>query len=205
MLKKERKKSTVVLFVGFILLAGLPLWAQEEYPKVEVFGGYSYANIDRILSFSRGRENGHGWGASVSGNFHKNFGVTADFAGHYGDLFRTRAFDSDISVSGRAHEFLFGPRVTLRRKSVTAFAHALFGAVRASVPSFTRSTPTGTFGFVGGSETAFAMGFGGGLDVNLGKHFAVRAAQVDYIPVHLSPGWLHNVRIQTGIVFKFGS
>ena len=31
------------------------------------------------------------------------------------------------------------------------------------------------------SATAFAMAFGGGVDIGLSRHFAIRAAQVDYL------------------------
>jgi opacity protein-like surface antigen len=31
------------------------------------------------------------------------------------------------------------------------------------------------------SANAFAMAFGGGIDIGLSRHFAIRAAQVDYL------------------------
>jgi hypothetical protein len=63
------------------------------------------------------------------------------------------------------------------------------------------------------SNTEFAMAIGGGVDVNLGERFAIRAVQFDYVPIHTdvnarltqtgSSSWLHNTRFQFGFVFKF--
>ena len=68
----------------------------------------------------------------------------------------------------------------------------------------------GTFNGTSITKWQFAMAIGGGLDVNLGKKFAIRAAQIDWLPVHsdlteigLSKGYLNNVRYMFGAVFKF--
>src|SRR5262245_37083094 len=45
----------------------------QDVPKVEVFGGYSWAG-----------GNFHGWNTSVTGNINNWFGLVADFSGHYG-------------------------------------------------------------------------------------------------------------------------
>jgi hypothetical protein len=51
------------------------------------------------------------------------------------------------------------------------------------------------------------MVIGGGLDINAGKHFAVRPAQLDYLltrfnPLNESPTQ-NNLRYSAMIVFKF--
>src|SRR5215212_8448625 len=95
------------------VLAAVSAAAQEEVPKAEVFGGYSWAGGDF-----------HGWGGSVTGNVNRWFGVTADFSGHYSD-----GEPGVVRERQRAHSFLFGPRLSLRRKRTNAFAYALFGGV----------------------------------------------------------------------------
>jgi opacity protein-like surface antigen len=70
----------------------------------------------------------------------------------------------------------------------TVFAHALFGGINAG-------------GHI--SDSAFAMGFGGGLDVNVNDHFAVRAVQFDWIPIQNAGAWDTNtIRFGFGIVIK---
>src|SRR5450759_633624 len=69
---------------AFLLLClfafGIAAFAQD-YPRAEVFGGYSYVNIDTNgLTL---RQNANGWEAAVSGNFNKWFAVEGDVSGYY--------------------------------------------------------------------------------------------------------------------------
>ncbi|MBI3896184.1 MAG: hypothetical protein HY313_09660, partial [Acidobacteria bacterium] len=90
-----------VWFVTWILLSfSLPLIQRaqaQDVPRVQVFGGYSIlrpnlpADIfdlgadaeagEKIGEFVLG--NVLGWGSSVTVNINANFGITADFSGHY--------------------------------------------------------------------------------------------------------------------------
>lgn len=210
MLTKRKTFISFGMLAAFMLL-GLPVWAaQEDYPKAEVFGGYSYSSIDpgkyRTPSGTTpiDRGNGNGWGASFNGNVNQYFGLTADFAGHYGNFKGTGLPSSDF----RVHEFLFGPTVSARGKNVTGFAHVLLGAARFRTPGFS----FGEFRFPGASATKFAMGIGGGVDLNVNRNVAVRAIEFDYLPVRIhgdvagvpnASNWSQSVRLKTGIVFKF--
>jgi hypothetical protein len=53
------------------------------------------------------------------------------------------------------------------------------------------------------AEARFAMGLGGGADVTVSGRIAIRVVQLDYIPMRTRPYWTHNVRIMSGIVFRF--
>jgi len=54
------------------------------------------------------------------------------------------------------------------------------------------------------SGNGFALLAGGGVDFNISPRLAFRAAQADWMLVHGSGGTSSkNVRISTGIVFKF--
>jgi hypothetical protein len=51
------------------------------------------------------------------------------------------------------------------------------------------------------------MELGGGVDANISQHFAIRLAQVDYLFTTFQDGFTnheHNLRITTGLVFRFG-
>lgn len=198
------KQSKFLWFVVSIMFMVVPAAAQDDYPKAELFGGYSYINLDAGGFSDRGHA--HGWGASLSGNFSKHIGVTADFAGQYRNLM-IPSFPPVFtggSVNFSTYEFLFGPRVTARSERVTGFAHALFGAAHGRLSGFSGLPAPVPRGLGRLSDTRFAMGFGGGVDVNAGKSIALRVIQVDYLPVRVDSEWAHNVRIQAGIVFRFG-
>ena len=158
-----------------VLVLALPASAQD-YPKAEIFGGFSFASVDDPIDFEW--EAFLGFQTRFAGNLNKSFGIVGDFGGHY------RTF------GGRAYEFMVGPRFTSRGDTATGFVHAMFGGV-----NFHSNRLSGT---------GFAMAFGGGLDVNVSKRFAFRVIQFDYVPTHLFDTWEHNIRLGIGVVFKLG-
>ena len=111
----------------------------------------------------------------MAGNLNQNFGIVGDFGAQ---------FKNDVSFI----EYMGGPRFTFRMEKASFFAHALLGGM-------TRSYH--------GSESAFAMGFGGGVDVNINERFAVRVIQFDWIPIVDEGDWYKDqVRFGFGIVIK---
>lgn len=203
------------LLAGLVLVVALSAQAQTEYPRVELFGGHSYAAVDkRALAFSDARQSASGWETSVSVNFNKHFGITADFAGQYGNVRRLSPLvmpptpPPPVELFFSTHQFLFGPRLTRRTSRVTAFGHALFGANRTRISKILLPGG-GSITVAGQPEQDFAMAFGGGLDINVGRRFSLRAIQADYLPVRARPGpgssfWVSHLRLQTGAVVKLG-
>jgi opacity protein-like surface antigen len=196
-------KKLFFLLAG-VFLAAVPAAAQNDYPRVEVFGGYSFMRTDLILE----KENAHGWNASVAGNLHRNFGLEADFSGHYGSTrFPGLAGGFDANFSN--YLFLAGPKVAARFERVTPWAHTLFGVAHTRVRGQLVS-PFGPLG-VRASDNNFVWAVGGGLDANVHKNVALRVVQADYIFVHgvTSAGFgfednSHNLRLSFGVVFKWG-
>ncbi len=181
-----------LLSVGMAIALSLPVAAQET-PKLEVFGGYSYLRQNVAgMSF-----NLNGWNTSIAGNVTPWLGLVADFSGHYASPFGVRK-------SGFAA--LFGPRVSYRKQArATPFAHALFGAVHgiSGVIAIT-PVPGGPGGIIAFSETAFGFALGGGVDVKVGQHLAVRAIQAEYLRTNFANTNQINARISAGVVFRFG-
>jgi opacity protein-like surface antigen len=170
--------------VCLALLVAAPASAQEEVPKAEVFGGYSWAGGDF-----------HGWGASVTGNVNRWFGVTADFSGHY-----SGGEPGIVRERQRAHSFLFGPRLSLRRKRMNAFAYALIGGVR-----FRGEVSAPSVGFLeSASDTGLNMALGGGLDVRLTRRVGLRAFQLDYMRPTFFGETHHRGRLAFGLVLSLG-
>ena len=154
----------------------------QEVTKVEVFGGYSWAG-----------GNFHGWNSSVTGNVTRRLGIVADFSGHYGD-----ELEGSILVKEDAHSFLFGPRFSFRRKRLSPFVYALFGATR-----FHQSATVSGQKF-SASDTGFSSAFGGGLDIKVNDRIAIRSFQIDYFRPNFF-GEAHNRgRLAFGVVIHLG-
>ena len=169
------------LLISLMLLS---LLAQaQETPKAELFGGYSYAGTGS-----------NGFDASVAGNLNNWFGLVADFSGQY-----SRFDDQGLTEKIRNHSFLFGPQFSLRRsKRVVPFVHALFGVSHLK-------TETNEFGpLLSFSDTTFGMALGGGLDVGVSDHLAIRVFQADYLRTSFFDSTQSKGRISVGIVLRLG-
>jgi hypothetical protein len=163
-----------------LLLMSVPGWAQESYPKAEVFGGFS------MTSMAGGtpsvRNSFYGWQGAINGNFHRNIGIVGDFGGQYKSI-------AGVGISN--YQYLFGPQISVRGEKVTPFVHALFGGYRTSA--------------LGVSSTNLGLGMGGGLDLNISDRVALRVPQFDWTPIRAGGVWSTNViRVGFGLVFKAG-
>jgi hypothetical protein len=172
-------KKSMLLLLGMLVIASIPVMAQDDYPKVEVFGGFSLLNFNPQEMFDE-RQNAYGFQANVAGNLHENFGIEADFGGQYKKI-------EGYTLS--TYEFLFGPRFTFRAEKASFFAHALIGGAHVGIEEYT--------------DNGLAMGFGGGVDVNVNDRFAVRVVQFDWIPSKFEGEWSNDtVRFGFGVVIK---
>jgi opacity protein-like surface antigen len=195
MQKGEGMKMRVVvclLALCAFALSAANLRAQDETPKVDLFAGYSYlqsnpssANLDSF----------HLNGGSVSGAYNVTnwFGAVADFGAYTnGNIGRSGA-------GGTTSTYLFGPRVSYRHfRRVTPFGQVLFGVARTNASAFLTS----------GSQNAFAMTAGGGVDLRLTDRFALRPMQVEYLltrfqETNVGNQTQNNLRVSTGLVFRF--
>ena len=196
-----------ILPLAVLFLAAIPAKAQDEYPTVEIFGGYSYLNVDVGVNFDDedinidDRENFHGFGVSIAGNVSKNFGIVGDFSYNRKSIDDIVGFDANANLT----LFLFGPRFTARGDKVDGFVHALIGGARQRISV---DLPGDNVNI---SETDLALGFGGGVDVKVGSNVAIRVFQLDYIPIRTTDDlitggedrWRHNFRFQIGAVARF--
>lgn len=200
------KRTALVLLVCLLSAAGM--LAQDETPKVTVFGGYS-------LLRNNGN-NGNGWDGQGTFNFNRFLGVTADISGNYRTLVSLPIPIVTAGVSQHVYTFLAGPTVTGNLGKVSVFGHALFGEALAGTSAGVSLPIIGGLNTSVTSANAFAMAFGGGLDLNLGRHFAIRPAQLDLVRTYFSPtdalttgfsssssGSQNFLRYSGGIVLRF--
>ena len=161
-----------------LLVVGLcfvaALPARAQDDKVEVFGGYSYLRFRPSNSI-----NLNGWEASAQYKFTDWLGGVADFDGHYG---------SPGGVSSSTYTYLFGPQVSFPGR-VSPFGHLLLGGAHFSAGGF--------------GNSSFSMAIGGGIDATVVHDIRWRVIQMDYLLTQFGGGSQNNIRLSTGIDFRF--
>lgn len=116
-------------------------------------------------------------------------GIKADFSGHYNTpvTISSQIANSlaQLGITGlppkaSSYSYLFVPVVFQSKGRYQPFAHALFG--QNDLGTNLSNVRVGGLGIPGltVSDTAFAMAFGGGVDIKLSERIALRAGQVDY-------------------------
>jgi outer membrane immunogenic protein len=170
----------MILSVIVILLAAAGSKAQDT-PGAEVSASYSYLR----LGLSNG-VNQNGGSVSIAGNLNHWLGIAGDFGAYH-------AAPSGVTVN--TYTYMVGPRFSYRKSSrVTPFAQVLLGGAHNTVG----------YGGISISANSFAFSAGGGVDLGLSKHIALRP-QLDYIGLHSQGNTLNGVRGSFGIVFRFGN
>jgi opacity protein-like surface antigen len=213
------KKFVFAALLTF-LIAGVA--AAEDYPQVEVFGGYSIQRlglpdisapdladfIPSAGSIVTSKFLKEGFDASFTYNATAFLGIEADFRYNSGNIIDAtvpiESIDVVTKVKYTDFSFLAGPRFAVRKNNaVTPFAHVLFG--------FDRSKFTVEGSALGQSmsmdaekDTGFGLALGGGIDVKVHKNLAIRLIQADYyLAKHEEETW-NNLALAFGVVFRFG-
>jgi hypothetical protein len=195
--------AVVAILCGVGTLAA----AQDQpAPKWELFGGYSFvypgADVHGVLPggvapvSSRLESNPRGIGASLTYNFSRWFGLTGDIGGNWGS--GETGLNNRIDDAG-FYNLSLGPKVTFRSAHFSPFLEALVGDHRLEPDAFHDIDRLGLM-------------IGGGLDVNVSKHFALRLLRADYVMSSYRYGPstttsvtdVRGVRLQSGVVFMWG-
>ncbi|HSP61347.1 MAG TPA: outer membrane beta-barrel protein [Pyrinomonadaceae bacterium] len=143
-------------------------------------------------------KNLNGFGGSLFCNVKPWIGIGGDFGSLFGSTTDTVG-TTKIDVSLHRQTYLFGPQFNFYpNDKVKVFVHPLFGGVHDSTKTTIGTTTTDS------AASAFAMAFGGGVDINLNNRFAVRPIQFDFVPTHFGGAWQNNYQISTGIVVRLG-
>ncbi|HSY90468.1 MAG TPA: outer membrane beta-barrel protein [Candidatus Binatus sp.] len=161
-----------------------------------IFVGYSFENASSSALDNIDRPNLQGWEGSLEGKLAPFFGIVTDFSGHYGSQTFTELTPSgpiNVSVTGHEYEVLFGPRISVPVGKITPFGEFLVGLAHIS------SSGSGA-GFP--SNTSFATAVGGGIDYKIFRPVALRV-EGDYLRTNFFSTSQNNIRLSTGIVFRF--
>jgi hypothetical protein len=185
-----QRKAAVFFLVSVSLLclffcAPASAQSKSKLPAIDVFGGYSYLRFDaKTLGFANDL-NLNGANVSVAlPDLYMGLGAAIDISGHFANELEE-------------FNFMIGPQYTYEWKGMRWYGHGLFGKARA------RLRQPGTTN-VGPSYLSSAVAFGGGLDFPLSGRFSVRVFQADYLITQDFNATQHNVRISTGVVYRFG-
>ncbi len=193
--------------IAVLCMFGTLAAAQDQpAPKWELFGGYSFfhpgADVHGQLPgalfpiSSRLEANPRGIGGSVTYNFNRWLGITFDGSDHWGS--GEIGLSKTIDDAGLAN-FSVGPKITFRSNRFSPFLEVLVGVHRLMPEAF---HDVSKLGFM----------FGGGLDVNLSRHVALRLIRADFVysnyrfgsPTVTPTTEIRGVRLQTGLNFMFG-
>jgi opacity protein-like surface antigen len=210
------------LLVGAALFSA-SLAAATDYSTWEGFLGYNFVrfnpNSDFVPSF-----NANGGNAQAVYNFSRYFGAVFDVgASTRGTLNQTPVNITNVS-------YTLGPRFTYQKHSrLHPYVQVLFGGAHTSVttpitvtsPGETTTLPASVVppiipgsafqAQLSASSNNFAMLAGGGLDIKLSKHIAIRPFEADYYLTRV-PSFLtgntsnrNNFRYSAGINFLLGA
>jgi opacity protein-like surface antigen len=211
MSSQSKSHPARVLANWFVMIAVLCSFAalaaaqDQPAPKVELFGGYSYfypgADVHGQLPgalfpiSSRLESNPRGAGASITYDFNHWFGLTLDTSTDWGSGESTLGKRIDDAAFSNLS---LGPKITFRSHRFSPFLEALVGDHRLMPDAF---HDVDKLGFM----------FGGGLDINLSRHVALRLIRADFIYSNYSYGPppvpntdIRGLRLQTGLNFMFG-
>jgi outer membrane protein OmpA-like peptidoglycan-associated protein len=200
-------KKVALLCIAFML--GLTAWAQDV-PTVEIPIGFSminvHPNLAPITSF-----NVFGGGGQVDFNFGNYFGIKADLMGYtQGSGLRVSQDGQFLgNVNGNVFTYMFGPQIKKHTGVFQPFGEALFGAAHTNLYGSICRLESGCLSG-SGDNNGFAMAFGGGLDIKVAKHVALRPVEVDYLYTRFSANHVNftsnqnNFRYVGGFDFMFG-
>jgi outer membrane immunogenic protein len=188
-------KTATQYLLTLAVMASVPSAALAQTGALEAGVDYNYVRTNAPTGdcgcFSL--QGGNGW---ASFNFTRHLAIVGEVAAQHA---------SDISGSGAdltLTSYLFGPRYTLIHAGrFKPFAQLLLGGAHAS-----GSLAPGNSG-LSGSANSFALVAGGGLDVGLTRHIALRLFEADYYLTRFDNGTndhQNNLRIAAGLLLRFG-
>jgi hypothetical protein len=182
----------MVKYVWVLILVmafAAPAFAQDDYPLMEL--GFGYGNIalkdlSTFLSEADGRHSG--FATHQAFNLNSVFAIE-NYFGYYG--FGDNVFAGVGSV-GKTELLtnLFGGKFNFRTGGPVFYGSAGIGG------GWLRFPDIGA-----GTNNAFGVKFGGGVDVPIGESFAWKV-DVSRMSFHFFEQWNSGMNISTGIVLK---
>jgi hypothetical protein len=211
---------TKAIVFGAIFLVGVTAWTQE-FPRVEVGATYDYLRFSPSGPYTKGHSL-NGGGGSLTYNWNEYLGLKMDLQGYTSNttgfnIPANSTFPTGLNgkVQGNMFTYLFGPQMKVRAHKVQPFGHLLFGGAHTNV--YGNAFKTLCQPIAGGctltkapTAEAFAMDFGGGVDIPINHTISFRPAEIDYLLTRYSNPLTktnnqNNFRYSVGVVFTLGN
>ena len=181
-------------------------------PKIDLFLGYSYLQSVPKLADGNRLVWMNGGSTSIAFNLNRYLGIVADVGDYTNSEIRFQgAYKTTVDVDdadGGVISYLFGPRLSFRNhRRITPFAQALFGGAHAGEVKLSNCASNCT---LLPAENTFALTAGGGLDIRIHRHFAIRLIQAEYLMTRFKDystgdtSSQNDMRLSSGILFRFG-
>jgi hypothetical protein len=217
----------------FLLPASQAFGQQTYVGRYDVFAGFSFLDSPHINLWERGFQTQAGYRARSWLTFGFDYSVVTGHTSLTPDLLtdsvrqQLAGFFAQLAAAGRlppgyaltvpidstTQNFAAGPQISWHRwRPVTLFIRPSIGAIyEKAVPHATDAITTVVIAQLApsGRKTDWTgfYGFGGGFDLNITEHLAVRI-QADFVHDHLFSDLLkdgrNTVRVGIGPAFQFG-
>lgn len=206
-----KKTSLLAVVVGFALLLGTNVFAQDEPTKIEVGVDYSLIDFNPNLPGTTSQVLNGGGGSLVYFPSHW-FGIKMDLQGYTNSQQNfvipvgnaALPLGGSFHVSGNVFTYMFGPEIKKRGK-FEPFAELLIGGAHSNVYA-NLFTATGAAG-VAPDNNSFAFTVGGGLDIHINRRISVRPLEVGYLLTKFGNPYQNSTqnsfRYAAGINFNF--
>jgi hypothetical protein len=189
-----------VLLVGACLLASASVWAQQAgKPSSQTEGSIDVAIVYNPLMANVVSGSSfwmQGGSVQIHGQFWRGLGVVADVSGLHSANASGTGVGLDLVTA------TFGPRYTWApaHRRYAIFGQALAGEANGLHSVF--PSPTGAVD----SANNLALCVGGGANVHLTRHLALRAIEADWLRTQMpnaTTNVQNNLRLGAGLILKF--
>jgi hypothetical protein len=202
--------------VSIIFALALWFWVspQAQAQRCEAAVNYSLIVYNPAKSLT-GDRNLNGGGGSFAWNLGEYLALKAELQGyatttltyHVPAIPGVVPRPGTFSTQANMFTYLFGPQFSIATGRTRIFGEALFGG--AYTNAYADLFKAAGITSLSAENNGFAMAFGGGVDVRIGKRTALRPMQFDYLmtryewkPIGINNQ--SNFRYQAGVVFAFG-
>jgi hypothetical protein len=195
----------------YLLLLAAPLFLTASLRAQAVATGYapSHQEVDLAVTYTAQHSNlvsnptfwQQGGGTELSTQTYRGLGIAANITGtHVGSAANSGVGLDMLTTTFGPRYTWYKPRGASLKRSLAIFGQGLIGEAHGWNSYFPSAS---------GSQTdynSFALQVGGGVDIGLSRHFAVRAIQADWLRTQF-PNSTTNVqnsfRLAAGIVLRF--
>jgi hypothetical protein len=205
--------------IATVALLSASAWSQE-FPGSELTFDYTYARFAPNAAGTQGHSL-NGGGGTIVFNLTHAIGIAMDLQGYGSNtsnfiILPSANFPTGgiASVQGNLFTYMFGPQVKLRTHGLQPFVHVLLGGAHSNVyGNAFRNICQPVLGACAFSKApsgnAFAMAFGGGIDIPIGHTVSIRPVAVDYLFTDFTNQFnnahQNTFRYSGGITFNIGS